>query len=637
MRAAWVGALKAALMGLLTTAPRRVEPELMDDPAIDPAEHLRALAALQRLNRASRTGQSLWSAIAAFAAADRPLRVLDIACGGGDVARAIHQLGRAAGVDVHVTGADISPTAVAHATQAGGGPRYIQLDALDSCDTRRLRCNHQHTVPASPASRPGRALAWQDGGRSEAGRGDQRLGARSMVQAYLLAGHATDDPLTHRACGRDAVGQRGVHAGGDRSAGASRRPPRRNSSQMLAGAVHVDLEQAMNTLPRPVSTLTLADVTAMSVDVLVIGAGPGGITAALAARQGGLRVLVVDRASFPRTKVCGCCLNSSALAAFEQLGARAALEACSPDRLSHLNLAAVGRASRVRCDSGIAISRSAMDAALLELAIGRGVDFIDSTRATVGKQGVLLTGVDGPGASVTIKPGVTVAAGGLQSSATSRPAAKAGSRMGVGAVLPADARFERGTVYMACAKEGYVGAVRLEDGTLNVAGAFDAAAIRRAGGVGAAVQRVMAEAGVGALTDVEQAHWRGTPALTRQREQVWQPGVLFVGDAAGYVEPLTGQGMAWAAQGGLAAGRLIAGHRAAWSSALASRWQRVYDRNVRRSWLRCRALSCAVRSPGLTRMAVSLLGVVGRRVATPNCRPMVPRPPAMDLTRSTAT
>jgi len=112
-------------------APRRLEPELMDDPSIDPAQHRRALVALERLNRASRTGASLWSAIAPFASNDQPLRVLDIASGGGDVARAIYRRAVAAGVEAQVVGADISDTAVAHANQIGGGPTFVQLDAIN--------------------------------------------------------------------------------------------------------------------------------------------------------------------------------------------------------------------------------------------------------------------------------------------------------------------------------------------------------------------------------------------------------------------------------------------------------------------------------------------------------------------------
>src|SRR5437868_2367274 len=57
-----------------------------------------------------------------------------------------------------------------------------------------------------------------------------------------------------------------------------------------------------------------------AVDVLVVGAGPAGAAAGLAARRRGLDVLVVDKASFPRDKTCGDGLTTAALRLIEQLG-----------------------------------------------------------------------------------------------------------------------------------------------------------------------------------------------------------------------------------------------------------------------------------------------------------------------------
>ena len=52
----------------------------------------------------------------------------------------------------------------------------------------------------------------------------------------------------------------------------------------------------------------------MSPDVLVIGAGPAGSVTARELARRGRRVLLVDKAAFPRPKVCGCCLNAAAVA-----------------------------------------------------------------------------------------------------------------------------------------------------------------------------------------------------------------------------------------------------------------------------------------------------------------------------------
>lgn len=55
-------------------------------------------------------------------------------------------------------------------------------------------------------------------------------------------------------------------------------------------------------------------------DVLIIGAGPAGATAALALRQSGLRVGLLDKASFPRDKVCGDAIPGPALRMLSELG-----------------------------------------------------------------------------------------------------------------------------------------------------------------------------------------------------------------------------------------------------------------------------------------------------------------------------
>ena len=95
-------------------------PELMDDPGLDPEEHRRALAGLARLNRWSRSADVLWRPIRDHArAVGRPVRVLDVATGSGDVPLALARRAGRGGLPVEVAGCDISPTAVAAATARG--------------------------------------------------------------------------------------------------------------------------------------------------------------------------------------------------------------------------------------------------------------------------------------------------------------------------------------------------------------------------------------------------------------------------------------------------------------------------------------------------------------------------------------
>jgi 2-polyprenyl-3-methyl-5-hydroxy-6-metoxy-1,4-benzoquinol methylase len=101
----------------LDLSQRRLESELMDQPGLDAQVHRQALRALQRINWLSRSAQIVWPDVRQTASAirGRPCRVLDIASGGGDVAMALAKRCQASSLAVHITGLDISPTAVAHA------------------------------------------------------------------------------------------------------------------------------------------------------------------------------------------------------------------------------------------------------------------------------------------------------------------------------------------------------------------------------------------------------------------------------------------------------------------------------------------------------------------------------------------
>ena len=107
----WLNQLHA--MSRLTERHR--EDELMDEPSLDVSEHARALAGLRRVNWWSRSAAIVCPALHQLAmgcSAERPLRLLDVACGGGDVTAAIARWTRLAGLPVRVSACDISPTAL---------------------------------------------------------------------------------------------------------------------------------------------------------------------------------------------------------------------------------------------------------------------------------------------------------------------------------------------------------------------------------------------------------------------------------------------------------------------------------------------------------------------------------------------
>lgn len=85
----------------------------MDDPALDAAEHESALAGLARLNRLSGADAILWPHLQREAArVGRPLRVLDVATGSGDVPVALALRARRVKVDLDLHACDVSSRAL---------------------------------------------------------------------------------------------------------------------------------------------------------------------------------------------------------------------------------------------------------------------------------------------------------------------------------------------------------------------------------------------------------------------------------------------------------------------------------------------------------------------------------------------
>jgi len=125
-------------MPLLPTLPdlrdRRVEPELMDAPELDRARHLDALEALGRVNAVSLAAGRVWTEVDRLArAGKRPVRVLDVACGGGDVLLSLARRARRRSIDIELHGCDVSGVALERARFRGGdalGVSFVERDVL---------------------------------------------------------------------------------------------------------------------------------------------------------------------------------------------------------------------------------------------------------------------------------------------------------------------------------------------------------------------------------------------------------------------------------------------------------------------------------------------------------------------------
>lgn len=342
-------------------------------------------------------------------------------------------------------------------------------------------------------------------------------------------------------------------------------------------------------------------------DVAVIGAGPAGCASAFACAELGLRTVIIEKSAMPRDKVCGGCISPQGVRLLERMGvAQAVRRVASP--LDSFVLASGGRSLRVTLSrSGVAVGRDVLDAMLLEHAKGKGAIGIVGARAT-------LIDHDGTGCRFTVAIGdktstvsarCMVVADGLAGSFLPHTnewkcAVARASYFGVGTRLSPGCGqnlCETGTIAMRCGRAGYFGAVGLSDGSIDVAAALSPERTRQLGGPGQAVREISLEAGASEAADLlAHANWRGTPLLTRKR-RVEASGIFVLGDAAGYVEPFTGEGMSW----GLAAGIEVARHvNAAVSGRYrAGVWTQEWNRLANRRRIACRATALALRKPAL--------------------------------------
>ncbi len=367
-------------------------------------------------------------------------------------------------------------------------------------------------------------------------------------------------------------------------------------------------------------------------DAVVVGAGPAGALAARAIAAGGARVLLVERREFPREKVCGGCLNGHALSVLRTVGLEALPERSGGLPLRSIRFGVGGRSVRLALPAGMAVSRSRFDAELVAAAVDAGVRFLSRTEARVGGlgPGCRLVHLGRGTGERTVGARIVLAATGLgpgrlPAGAAPRTQVTRGSRLGTGCFLEdGPAAYDAGRIHMAVGSSGYVGLVRLADGQLHVACAIDPGVLSGCG-PGAAASTILAEAGFDPVPGLAAARWQGTTGLTSRTRPLADQRLFLLGDAAGYVEPFTGEGIAWALAAGRAIGPLALRAIERWEPGFAREWHVRYDQAVGRRQLLCRATAAVLRRPWMARavfgVIATLPGSAGRFLDLLNAPP----------------
>ncbi|MCA9039816.1 MAG: NAD(P)/FAD-dependent oxidoreductase [Planctomycetaceae bacterium] len=368
------------------------------------------------------------------------------------------------------------------------------------------------------------------------------------------------------------------------------------------------------------NTLSLEAAMHQAWDVVVVGAGPAGTLAARELSRSGLKTLLVDRKSFPRTKICGACLNQRTLSVLREVNLESLVQQADPIPIKNLLVNTSRQSVSLNLPGGIVLSRTRLDEMLLRAAIESGTEFLARVTATLDdltdcqeRRRVILKTNDAPEVVVTGR--LVVLADGLSNSALQNyPLAKSRSapesRVGIGGLLvdpPQD--FETGRIYMAVSQAGYVGLVLLEDGNLNIAAALNTGDLKQHDSPAALIQQILNKARFPELNQLNEVKWTGTVPLTRGMQKPTLPRTILCGDAAGYVEPFTGEGVSSALTGGLLASSLISERIAHWDRSAEEEWGRLYHQKIRHRYRWCSRLARVSRHSIAVELALSAVRI----------------------------
>jgi len=294
----------------------------------------------------------------------------------------------------------------------------------------------------------------------------------------------------------------------------------------------------------------------LDADVVVVGGGPAGsVMAGLLARQGH-DVMLLDRANFPRGKPCGESVNPGAVRELERLGLLQAVRAHPHETIDRWVVHAFDGPTfegRFRgADHGLAIDRSLFDKTLLDFARAEGVRVITGTRVTdlLLEQGHVV-GVQTIDGSAT-RARLVVGADGLRSVVVRRLGLVRESSGARKIALTAHVEAPevvRHTGVLSLTSWGCVGIAPIGGGIANVVVVIDRPAEAEIDGEpDACFDRLVA--GNPYLCGAKRAcAVKATGPFDVPTRGVTANGALLVGDAAGYFDPLTGQGIFRALRG----------------------------------------------------------------------------------------
>jgi geranylgeranyl reductase family protein len=354
-------------------------------------------------------------------------------------------------------------------------------------------------------------------------------------------------------------------------------------------------------------------------EVVIVGAGPAGAATAAWLADAGHDVLLLDRARFPRRKPCAECVNPAGVDALRRLGVWGEVMAAGPARLDGWRIGPHGGDTFEGCFPGgvhgIGIPREVLDHILFRHAAARGAQTRTGVRVTDvvrdARGGVMGVRVQGEDGEREIRARLVIGADGLRSVVLRRlDLLRRRPRLRKLALTAHVAGFDgkpgRGEVHVT-GRRACIGIAPVGGGLANVTVVIpDERSKEVAGDADGFFDAALAAHGFGALTRVDEVMATG-PFDCPVRSAV-ADGALLVGDAAGYYDPFTGQGIFRALRGAELAAQTA--HAALLAGDTSARALAPYERARRRAFAPGERMQRIVES-FVSRPA--LLGTIARR------------------------
>jgi geranylgeranyl reductase family protein len=313
--------------------------------------------------------------------------------------------------------------------------------------------------------------------------------------------------------------------------------------------------------------------------VVIVGGGPAGSSAAFFLARAGIDVMVLDRARFPRDKPCSEYLSPQASRILQEMGALGSVEASGAAQLTGMRVHAPNGATihgefaanhgyRGFRDRGLAVRRTILDAILLQRAreagarVEEGIRVTDVVRNERGRVAGVLAASSGSSPK-TIAADLVIGADGLRSVIGRRLGLIRASRWPRRIALITHYRNVRGSRLfgeMHVDRGGYLGIAYVGSGLTNVAVVVP---VSRAAEI-AADRTEFLESWIAERPSIAELFReaervepvRATGPFASAARRAWAPGAALVGDAADFFDPFTGEGIYTALRGG----ELLADH-----------------------------------------------------------------------------